>query len=239
MTKLEYLHNSSLHLSAKVQGLSNDDQGSYLLVDRTIFYPQGGGQPADKGFIKFPPDFQVEIYSVKYFNGEVRHYGDFSKLDLCEGLEVDLFVDEGWRVQNSKAHTAGHLLHAVIESMDCDLTAVKGYHFPDSPYVEFAGSKPEKPELFIEETNRRLQSSVSSGLTVSCSVMSFEKLIKECKIIPEGLPMDKPLRVAVIQGSDPVPCGGIHVKDLSEFKEVFVSKLKCKRGKVRLSYKFS
>ncbi|MEH2221564.1 alanine--tRNA ligase-related protein [Nostoc sp.] len=224
--------------NAHIEYVANDERGSYCVLDSTVFYPQGGGQPSDIGTIE-AKGVQLPIGFVSFVDGDVRHYGDFSSVSLEKGEEVNLYVDEAHRMQNAKAHTAGHLMYTIIESLDKNLIAVKGYHFPDGSYVEFKGSPSfENTEIFIAEVNTKISQALNEATSVEVSLITPEKLAVRWSNIPNNLPPGKPLRVVTIDNFHPTPCGGTHLKSLNELKSVIVTKVKRQKGNLKISYKF-
>ncbi|MEG5001630.1 alanine--tRNA ligase-related protein [Microcoleus sp. B4-D4] len=239
-TELVYLEDTyKFTYKAQVEYLANDERGQYCILDQTIFYPQGGGQPSDTGFFE-AKGVQMPISFVTFVEGEVRHYGDFSETLLEKGEEVLLFVDEDRRITNAKAHTSGHLLADVVESLGKGVIAFKGYHFPDGSYVEFQGNiPPEESESFISEVNNRLREILSSGGNIQASLVMLEDLKALCSNIRTNLPPDKPMRVVTMGAFQPTPCGGTHLKSLSELKEIAVTKIKRLKGNTKISYRFA
>ncbi|MEH2426690.1 MAG: alanine--tRNA ligase-related protein [Nostoc sp.] len=223
---------------AHVEYVTNDERGYYCVLDSTVFYPQGGGQPSDIGTIE-AKGVQLPITFVSFVDGDVRHYGDFSSVSLEKGEEVTLYVDEARRMQNTKAHTAGHLMYTIVESLDKNLIAVKGYHFPDGSYVEFQGSPSfENTETFIAEVNTKISEALNEVSSVEASLITPEELAVRWSNISNNLPPGKPLRVVTIGNLHPTPCGGTHLKSLNELKNVVVTKAKRQKGNLKVSYKF-
>ena len=73
MTTRLYLHDTYLfELSANIITHVQDDN-PYILLDRTIFYPQGGGQPSDQGVVK-ADGLHLEVLQVRQVEDEIRHY---------------------------------------------------------------------------------------------------------------------------------------------------------------------
>jgi Ser-tRNA(Ala) deacylase AlaX len=239
-TELIYLEDTyKFTHTAQIEYLSSDERGQYCVLDRTIFYPQGGGQPSDTGFFEVK-EIRLPISFVAFLEGEVRHYGDFTGASLERGDEVLLFVDEERRITNAKAHTSGHLLADVIESLGKGVIAFKGYHFPDGSYVEFQGNIPaEESESLIAEANNRLSKILSSGGNIQSSLVMLEELKTLCSNVPANLPPDKPMRVVKMGDFQPTPCGGTHLKSLDELNEVVVTKVKRQKGNTKISYRFS
>ncbi|MEH2163322.1 MAG: alanine--tRNA ligase-related protein [Nostoc sp.] len=238
-TVLAYLEDTyKLIDKAHVEYIANDERGYYCVLDSTVFYPQGGGQPSDVGTIE-AKGVHLTIAFVSFVDGVARHYGDFSSVSLEKGEEVTLYVDEAPRMQNAKAHTAGHLMYTIVESLDKNLIAVKGYHFPDGSYVEFQGSPSfENTETFIAEINTKISEALNEATSVEASLIMPEELAARWSNIPNNLPLGKPLRVVTIGNLHPTPCGGTHLKSLQELKSVVVTKAKRQKGNLKISYKF-
>lgn len=238
-TILAYLENTYKFIDkAHVDFVADDERGTYCVFDSTVFYPQGGGQPSDIGTIEVK-EVHIPINFVSFVDGDVRHYGDFSSVSLEKGEEVTLYVDEARRMQNAKAHTAGHLMYTIVESLDRNLMAFKGYHFPDGSYVEFQGTPSfENTEAFIAEVNVKISEALNEARSVEASLITPEALAARWSNIPNNLPSGKPLRVVTIGDLHPTPCGGTHVKSLDELTSVVVTKAKRQKGNLKISYKF-
>ena len=73
-TELVYLKNTyEFETTAKLLKFDKDEKGTYLILDRTLFYPQGGGQPSDLGQI-LVKHLKFNITFVSFNNGLVHHY---------------------------------------------------------------------------------------------------------------------------------------------------------------------
>ncbi len=126
-----------LEQKAVVLAVENYQDGRLVLIlDRTIFYPQGGGQPYDTGVIgNDVAEFNVE--EVRNFDGRVFHIGKFLKGSFNSGDEVICRVDRERRLLNSIYHSAGHLIDVALENLGYILEPSKGHHFPDGAYDEY------------------------------------------------------------------------------------------------------
>jgi len=123
-TRLVYLENAdaqkitcihaTLQLCTSKQPLrpsKNDDDGvtectHEIILDSTILYPQGGGQPSDRGHIKLPSGIEFVVNDSRVVEGVVHHYGSFSgappdPLPLC-GTPVTVYVDTERRAIHSQ-----------------------------------------------------------------------------------------------------------------------------------------
>jgi len=239
--KLLYLDDANkTEEEATIVGGGFDERGPYFTLDKTIFHPQGGGQPCDKGKIEVN-DISFNVIDVRYSDHDVHHYyeirSDGSKPPV--GKAAKLLVDVDNRFNARKAHTAGHLLQAVIESMGIGLEAIKGYHFPEGSYVQFIGEKPENIEQVIIEATDKINALIKGGSPVTAHTVSGSKLKELCPNF-SGVPPDgKPVRVVkIVQCEKNVPCGGTHLDNISQLTKVTITKIKPKSNDVRISYNF-
>jgi len=158
-----------------------------IILDRTIFHPQGGGQPYDKGIILYENKkaFIDRIICSRETN-IVKHVGfvnleadDFDSIVSTDsffpsGSHVLAQVDVDRRNILSECHTAGHVVDAAMARCHEILPPLKGYHFLDGPYVEYSGNiAVEEREILLP----RLQDAFQVRFEcISCQV-SFHNLM--------------------------------------------------------------
>ena len=107
MTEKIFYQDASAHTAtAKVIATGTDELGKYAVLDRSCFYPEGGGQPADNGLIG-----EIEVMDVQTVDGEVRHY---TARAIDKG-EYTTAIDWQRRFDHMQQHTGQHLLSAVFE----------------------------------------------------------------------------------------------------------------------------
>ena len=106
------------------------DNGSPMIaLDRTIFHPQGGGQPTDKGVMRAASGAEFAVSMVRHGEGGVvSHAGSYATDSaFAVGDRVTLHVDGEWRLQSARLHSAGHLIDAAMRtSQYASLKAGKG-----------------------------------------------------------------------------------------------------------------
>ncbi len=210
--------------------------GKAMVLGRTWFYPQGGGQPADWGRIESAHGC-FGVKDVRKESGVVYHIGDFSRDSFTTGEQVQILVDGERRALHSKLHSAGHLLDVALENVGHLMEPTKGYHFPNGPYVEYAGDiaaeKREEVRAAAEaEANRLIQ----AGGEVKIKNVPLAQVKDLSHFVPDYLSPDQPVRVVTVSGSWGCPCGGTHVQNISELGKMVVTKMKSKDGKLRVSY---
>jgi Ser-tRNA(Ala) deacylase AlaX len=226
--------------------LQGEDGRRALILDSTIFHPQGGGQPYDTGFITHSSGFKFVVQDVRSKDGIVYHYGIFYESELQEfntgdlvGIKVLLSVDEPRRRLNSRLHSAGHLLDVCTTNVGLGhLESGKAYHFPDGPYVEYRGTVPQN-ELQTKQKELELDANklISSGAKVFAASVTYDEACKLCGgYLPDYIPEDSCPRIVTIGNNPGCPCGGTHVSDISEIISMKVCQIRTKKGMTKVFY---
>ncbi len=236
MHKKLYLDDTYLSESpAVITYISQDDRGCYVVLDQTIFYPQGGGQPSDQGQIKCE-EFSEYVTHVRQNENEIRHYVDALLSEQFIGLEVLCQLDYLRRMINARYHTAAHLLGNVVECLYPELKATKGHSFPNEAYVEFMGTAKNVDGAEILQSLNQVVSKDEITNIFHTEPVLFEK---EFYKLPYVIPSNKIFRVMQIGSYLPVPCGGTHVSNISEIKNIELGKIKVKNESVHISYRLT
>jgi alanyl-tRNA synthetase len=223
---------STDHFSFKAEVLKIVDE-EWVLLDRTMFYPQGGGQRHDVGKIN---GFQVE--EVQKQSGVVLHRAP--EHDLEEGKCVKGVVNGEKRKQLAQHHSTTHMVNAAAREE-------LGEHI----YQAGANKKLEKARLDIthyEKPNRetldeieaRVQKIINEDHEIN--VLEMEKSDAEqeygFRIYQGGAPPGNTIRLIDIEDVDIEACGGTHLTKTSHAQEFVLTG--CKRiqdGVIRLEYK--
>jgi lysyl-tRNA synthetase, class II len=221
--------------SAKVLELGQNENGKYMVLNKTIFYPQGGGQPSDTGSIQeSKTKVQVAIvHKCVKVDGLIYHYyipalEDESVMSqiLKVGDEVVTIVNREKRVRHAQLHSAAHLLDLAATELMPNLEATKGYSFPEGPYVEYNGvidNTGEFAAALEKKVNQLLADSLpfiavytkgeNGGIVRNMTIGGVETIRNTC------------------------PCGGTHVKNSSEIKgKIIIRGITSKKGAVRVKY---
>ncbi len=237
-TTLEYLTEMEKYKSeASILDIAEIPGGSTSIVlNKTIFYPQGGGQPSDQGEIYQDDEFLFIVKDVLYTDGIVKHKGEIVKGTPRKDMIVTLSVDRSTRIKHSRLQSAGHLLLNAVETVGLQLVAVKGYHFPDRPYVEFKGTLPvEDREHNLEKLQSVIEDYIENDVPITYKMVSAGELEEICNNVPANIPEDKPTRVVIIDGLAQ-PCGGTHVQSTASLEGLKVERMKNKKGNTRIYY---
>ncbi len=237
-TKLDYFENTyQFESTGKIVDILSTLEGkTTLILDQTIFYPQGGGQPYDVGTIHHSQG-RFRVSEVRMKEGIVHHIGTIEHGAFSIGENVLLKIDETRRRLNARLHSAGHLIDVAVESFRKNWVAGKGYHFPEGPYVEYeAEITPEEIEPFRKMLEQKTNHLLHQHTPVKKQIVEKENVHELCGFTPDYLPDGKPVRVITLSGSKGCPCGGTHVENTKEIGLVHVTKITSKKGIIRVSY---
>lgn len=237
MTELAYMSApGETEIEANVSSVENENGGLALVLDRTPFYPQGGGQPSDVGTIE-GDGFTFAVRKAVLVDGVVHHQGVAVEGEPVPG-PARARIDAGSRAQHAALHSGGHLIMTAVFELT-GLRAVKGYHFPAGPYVEFEGILDEqsKAEL-VDALQRRIDEMVAADEEVLVESTTVGELVAAGVFMPAEVPADKPTRVVTTCGYRS-PCGGTHVARTGELAGLRVRRVKSKSGRTRVAYEFA
>lgn len=204
MTEALYLVDSyQAGATAKVEAVGD----TYLILDQTIFYPQGGGQPSDKGVIKSESG-ELHVKTVEYNGGQIKHIGTV-KGSLSVGDQVSLAIDWDLRLKHMQLHTAGHLVDLVARQLYPTLIPIRGLHgIGKKLFIEYEGVH----ELDSERLNAELSKLVASQPKIKTQFATLDELKKMSNWLPDKLPTSKKLRVLSIGADYHIPDGGTQLK---------------------------
>ena len=226
-----------LEAEAKLLSFESDDRGQYASFDRSVFYPQAGGQPSDFGQITSGEGTACPIHFVRAVGDEVRHYGAFPAEVIRHEGTWQLKVNATSRALHTKCHTAGHLLAEAVQLAFPKLKAIRGYHFLDSPHVEFAMA--ESRTVDLNAVNTIAEDLRLENLSVKVSFSTQEDVTVMGLRLPVSVPVDGALRLVQIEGFEPTLCGGTHVRQLGHLASVIATTVRHKRGILRIGYSFT
>jgi len=193
-------------------------------LDRTLFYPQGGGQPSDTGKIFIGEKvFNVAFVACdSHTVGVIHHYGTFEGDSFSVGDSVDLAIDEEKRVLHAKLHTGGHLLDvAMVQVGYGHFPLGKGYHFPESSYDEYTGAiPPANRKKAIADLQAAMDKLIAADIPVITLV--DEQGVWNVRFGKAGeFPPEQ-------------PCGGTHLTSTGQIGGVLIRKIKVKKGLTRV-----
>lgn len=217
-----------------------------VVLDRTIFHPQGGGQPFDTGVVASAAGVKFTVSEVRANreDGVIQHIGTFAEAGTTfqAGDEVELQIDEAKRRLHARLHSAGHLLDKAVANLfpEYNLIPDKGYHFADAPYVEYKGTfvPADKRQSALKRLEDECNRLIAEGSEVTVQVVhSKEEVERLCGSASDsGANPTEPVRVVTVCAPLGCPCGGTHVQNTGEIGRIAIPKMSAKKGVVRISY---
>ena len=195
-----------------------------LILDRTVFYPEGGGQPGDIGRIA-NNIFEADVKNtIKSTNG-ILHLTDNKLGAISEGDNVKIDIDWERRYSLMRMHTALHILCSIVDG------AVTGGSVGSQKSrldFDIPGERPDK-EILSQE----LKEIVDRNYPVTSSWISNQELQQNSNLIrtmsvkpPTGTGQVRMIRIG--DNIDFQPCGGTHVKSTGEVGKIKISKIENK-----------
>ncbi len=209
---------------ARVTGV--DESG--IRLDRTVFYPMGGGQPGDTGLLRLQDGREVRIGDTRKdeASGDIVHVPESEAGTDLVGQQVWACIDWDRRHRLMRMHTLMHLLCAVVPA------GVTGGSIRDgSGRLDF--DLPESTldkDHITEELNRLIEENhpVSARWISDEELAANPELVRTMSVKP---PMGTgKVRMMEVAGVDLQPCGGTHVAATGEIGAVRVRKIE-KKGK--------
>lgn len=196
-----------------------------IVLDRTVFYPMGGGQPGDTGTIEWDGG-SVAIVDTRYGeDGSIRHLTEEGADLPPAGTAVRASLDWDRRYRHMRMHTAMHLLGSILQYgvTGGNISATKSrldFDMEDTVDKEQVGAE--------------LRALVAADHPVSCRWITDEELEAQPDLVrtmsvqpPKGAGK---VRLLEIEGVDLQPCGGTHLKSTAEVGNVSLGKVE-KKGR--------
>lgn len=204
-----------------------------VILDRTVFYPLGGGQAGDAGALMLADGRRVAVVDTrksKQHPGAVLHLlapGTDASM-LLPGTPVTAQIDWARRFRHMRFHTTTHLLCALVpHAVDgCSITA-------DYARLDFHMSEPLDKEALTAGIARLVAEAhpVRHRWISEAELDANPGLVRSMSVQPpRGLGR---IRVLEIDGVDIQPCGGTHVGNTAEIGAVVVTKIEKKSAMTR------
>lgn len=188
--------------TAKVLECRKGKHGYEIVLDRTCFYPEGGGQPGDRGTLNGIP-----VTDTHEKDGMVLHYTDSP---LEPGTEVTAVIDWARRFDLTQQHSGEHMVSGVVHRIYGYDNV--GFHMgADMVTIDFSG---ELTEQQLREVETEVNQRIWLDDTVKCWYPSPEEL----KEIPyrSKKELTGKVRIAEFPGADICACCGTHVAHTGE-----------------------
>lgn len=201
-----------------------------IVLDRTVFYPTGGGQPGDSGALRAGSALIPITEAVKGEDGAIVHLPAAGAPALAVGAALEAEIEPETRARYRRVHTCLHLLSVVIP-----LPVTGGQVGAAKGRLDF--DMPEAPEN-RDGIETRLNALIAGGHAVSEEWITDEELEANPGLVktltvkpPMGQGRVRLVRIGAGAGTvDLQPCGGTHVRSTAEIGRVTLGKIE-KKGK--------
>lgn len=200
-----------------------------VILDRTVFYPTGGGQPGDRGVLVLPDGSELTITDTVKDDSGIAHLCDEGAALPTTGTKVIARLDWDRRYLHMRMHSCMHLLCAVVP---CGVTG--GQIGSEKSRLDFdIGDQTLDKEQITLELNQLIE----KDLPLSHRWISDEDLDASPDLV-RTMSVQPPrgggrIRLMEVEGTDLQPCGGTHVAHTGEIGRVAVSKIENKGKKNR------
>lgn len=234
-TKVLYMDSIEANYIKEFEATILDAGEDFVILDQTAFYPLGGGQPSDSGFL----ERDGKRYRVKEVlkKGIIMH-----KLESKEGLAVGDMVkgilDWDKRFAHMRMHTAQHLISAMVYDTYGART-VGNQIYADRSRIDFEPLDHEMADMgLIEEKMNEFVKAAMPVVITQEKRCELEKVVdcKKCNLdlLPPAI---QDLRIVRVGDVDVCPCAGTHVRNASELGAVKLLKKENKgKARVRITY---
>lgn len=221
MTDLLYYKNVyQVEFKAKILSIDQVKDKYVIVLDATCFYPEGGGQPADAGWLN-----DVRVVDVQSQNGEVIHYTE----DPIKGETVRGKIDWEKRFDFMQQHTGQHLLSQSLVRVGKYRTV--SVHLGDS-YTSVEIDAAQIPDEEIYTVEKIANEAIGKNLPIETHWVDPAEVHRYHLRKPP--PKVEKVRVVQIEGFDSSSCGGTHVSRTGEVGIIKIIGQEKIRGHVRL-----
>ena len=219
--KLYYIDSHLFDFEATVLDCRKNEKGWAVILDRTAFFPEGGGQPADTGFIGAAP-----VTDVQERGGEILHSCGQA---LPVGAHLPCRIDREQRLVRMQNHSGEHIVSGLAHKLyGCENV---GFHMgEDCMTIDFDRELSWQQLMEVETLANK---AVRDNLPVLCSFPEGEVLEKlEYR---SKLELTENVRIVEIPGIDRCACCAPHVERTGEIGLIKIMEAERHRGGVRLS----
>lgn len=219
--KLYYIDAYIKNFTATVIDVLTDEKGKALVLDKTAFFPEEGGQSADKGYIA-----DARVIDVREKGGVIYHYVD----KLCNiGDTVECTLDFAERFEKMQCHTAEHIISGAIKRL-FGLDNV-GFHLGETEVTMDVNGYLTREEL--DEIELIANRAVFDNVPVKATFPSAETLAS--LTYRSKLDLTDNVRIVEVDGYDMCACCAPHVARTGEIGLVKILDFEKHRGGLRIN----
>lgn len=210
--KTEFLGYEKAHAEAKVVAVL---EGGEVILDRTSFYGESGGQVGDWGTIETPSG-AMEVEDAKKIGSTIVHIGKALRGKIVKGETAKVSINEVVRKKVAANHTATHLLQAALRKVLGEHVHQTG-SLVDSEHLRFDFAHMKKmEEREIARVEELVTEWVKAALVVHKKIEDLESARHEGAMALFGEKYEDKVRVVSIKDVSKELCGGTHVDNTKE-----------------------
>jgi alanyl-tRNA synthetase len=220
--KLFYEDHYNKEFDAVVLWKNKKDNETEIILDKTCFYPEGGGQPGDKGFFTIDNNM-IKVKKTLKEGDAIIHIIDG---DLSIGDKIYANIDWDYRYSLMKHHTGTHVLNAALRKILGEHIWQAGSQIANTEArFDFSHYKKISNDVIkiIEKTANDL---IKGGEIVEKMVIDRNKAENKFgfRLYQGGVPPGNLIRVINIPGIDVEACGGTHLNNINEVEHIRILK---------------
>jgi alanyl-tRNA synthetase len=201
---------------SEVAGRIGPGEMAEVITDRTVFYPEGGGQVGDAGTWSWKGGSAEVLDARRPVPGMIAHRIEVKSGSLSAGETIAMQVDEWTRRRTQANHTGTHLLHAALRNVLGESARQMGSLVaPDRLRFDYAARAPLTPEQ-IREIEDQVNREVLLDKPVAKDVVSRDEANARGAIAFFGEKYGERVRVVTVPGYSVELCGGCHVPTTGE-----------------------
>jgi len=194
-------------------------QSGVVLLDRSPFYAERGGQMGDRGAIAREGGAEFLVTDTQYqdkTSKRILHHGTMASGSLRQGDRVDAFVDAKWRREIRRHHSVTHLMQRALKEALGDAVAQRGSAvYPDHTRFDFDSPGGALSKEQERQVQARINELIRADYHVSVAFMPFAEAVARGAIYMKGENYGDVVRVVTF-GPSVELCGGTHVESTGE-----------------------
>ena len=219
--KLFYNDSYATTFTAEVIDCFENKDHFAIVLDKTLFYPEGGGQPCDHGVMRFGGE-TAEIFDVREKNGTICHY---SRTAIPAGTVIEGEIDFERRFDLMQQHTGEHIVSGIVHSLFGYDNV--GFHLSEKDMsLDFSGPLSKED---IDRVIAIANEVVVRGEAVAADYPDISKIEYRSKKALEG-----PVRIVTAGSADVCACCGTHLATTAEVQMIAVKDSMNYKGGTRI-----